>query len=76
MGLRDVGQFGVEHAGEGEQVALGSAAPRAAVECAAEAPSTCCRWSREWRDGLETGIDRRDYAAIATPVTSAHVANA
>ena len=41
-----------------------------------KAPSTCCRWSRERRDGLETGIDRRDYAAIATPVTSAHVVNA
>jgi hypothetical protein len=43
---------------------------------AAMAPSTCCRWSRERHDDLETGIDRRDYAAIATRVTSAHVVNA
>ena len=43
---------------------------------AERAPSTCCRWSRERHYDLETGIDRRDYAAIATRVTSAHVVNA
>ena len=40
------------------------------------APSTCCRWNREGTTVWATAIDRRGYAAIATPVTSAHVVNA
>jgi hypothetical protein len=45
--------------------------PASALRRARQAEGTCRRWKCGRHGGLKGGLDRRGYAAIDTPVTSA-----